>query len=261
MSDSTSYVALFDIHYGFERKQGKKVPLHNPRLLDAVGLFLEDFKPDVIIYGGDTLDCGPISHHNRKRNFSIEGLRLMEDADGLASVLRDFRRAASNETGSPDEILIEGNHEDWLNDLVEDYPGLAGAFDLRNLLFQSKEPTIVPQGEVFKLGKLCFLHGDQIRSSLFPARWAVDAYGKSVRFGHFHTYQSFTKVSALDGDCRTGVAVPCLCVRGPGYGKGAPNRSINGFNYGWVERGGNFFDMTPIATNNKFVAEGVEYSG
>jgi hypothetical protein len=252
-----SYVALFDIHYGWERKAGKKVPLHNPRILDAVGLFIEDFKPDVIIYGGDTIDCGAISHHNRKRNFSIEGLRLADDAQGASTVLRDYRLAA----GNPLEVVIEGNHEDWLNDLIEDYPGLAGMFGLRDLLKLSDDAVIVPQGEVFRFGKLVFLHGDQIRSSLYPARWAVDAYGKSVRFGHFHTYQTFTKVSALDGDCRTGVAVPCLCTRGPGYGKGAPNRSINGFNYGYLEGAGNYYDITPIITNHKFVAEGVEYSG
>lgn len=256
-----SYVFLPDIHYGFERVQGKKVPLHNPRILDAVGLFLQDFQPDYIIYGGDALDCGPVSHHNRKRNFSIEGLRLVEDAAGLADIMRRYRIAAyDKDRGDTTEVFLEGNHEDWLNDLVEDYPGLAGAFDLKKLL--SPWMTVIPQGEVFKLGKLHFLHGDQVRSSLYPSRWAVDAYEKSVRFGHFHTYQTFTKVSALDAaDARTGVAVPCLCNRGPGYGKGAPNRWLNGFNYGYVESGGTYFDMTPIITNNKFVAEGVEYSG
>src|SRR5688572_20257218 len=121
-----SYVALFDIHYGFERKQGKKVPLHNPRILDAVGLFIEDFKPDYLIYGGDQIDCGPVSHHNRGRNFSIEGLRLAEDADGLRAIMRDYRIAAVSATKIPEEVVIEGNHEDWLNDLVEDYPGLSG---------------------------------------------------------------------------------------------------------------------------------------
>lgn len=258
-----SYIFLPDIHYGFERVQGKKVALHNPRILDAVGLFIGDFKPDYIIYGGDALDCGPVSHHNRKRNFSIEGLRLIEDAEGLKTLLRDYRLAAfKKDEGEAHEVYIEGNHEDWLNDLVEDYPGLAGAFDLHRLLFGSKEPTIIPQGGVYKLGKLHFLHGDQVRSSLYPSRWAVDAYEKSVRFGHFHTYQTFTKVSALDAsDARTGVAVPCLCNRGPGYGKGAPNRWLNGFNYGYVESNGTYFDMTPIITNNKFVAEGVEYAG
>jgi hypothetical protein len=256
-----SYVFLTDIHYGFERRNGKKVPLHNPRILDAVGVFLEDFKPDYIIYGGDSLDCGPVSHHNRRKNFSIEGLRLMDDAEGLKDYMRHFRYAAfDKDRGEAKEIYIKGNHEAWLDDLVEDYPGLGGAFDLNKLLSPWME--IVPQGEVYKLGKLHFLHGDQVRSSLYPSRWAVDAYEKSVRFGHFHTFQTFTKVSALDAtDARTGVAVPCLCNRGPGYGKGAPNRWLNGFNYGYVESGGTYFDMTPIITNNKFVAEGVEYAG
>jgi hypothetical protein len=245
MMAEKSYVFLTDIHYGFERKQGKKIPLHNPRILDAVGLFLEDFKPDVIIYGGDTLDCGPISHHNRKRNFSIEGLRLIDDAEGLAQVMRQYRNA---------------DHEDWLNDLIEDYPGLSGTFELTKLL-AAPWAEMIYQGEVYKLGKLHFLHGDNVRSSLYPARWAVDAYEKSVRFGHFHTFQVHTKISALDGDCRTGIAVPCLCTRAPGYAKGSPNRSINGFNYGFVEHSGNYYDITPVATNNKFVAEGVEYAG
>jgi hypothetical protein len=257
-----SYVFLPDIHYGFERVNGKKVPLHNQRILDAVGIFLDDFKPDYLIYGGDTLDCGPVSHHNRGKNFSIEGLRLLSDADGLSTVMRQFRLAAfDKDRGETHVVYIKGNHEAWLDDLVEDYPGLAGSLDIPRLL-NNLHMEMIPQGGVYKLGKLHFLHGDQVRSSLYPSRWAVDAYEKSVRFGHFHTYQTFTKVSALDAtDARTGVAVPCLCNRGPGYGKGAPNRWLNGFNYGYVESGGTYFDMTPIITNSKFVAEGVEYAG
>lgn len=74
----TKYAALFDLHYGYERRNGHKVPLHDMRAFGAALAFLKDFRPDTLILGGDILDCGAISHHNKGKPGLSGGLVLRD---------------------------------------------------------------------------------------------------------------------------------------------------------------------------------------
>ena len=50
------FVALFDMHWGYERDGSRhKVPLHDQKAISVAMQFIEDFKPDHVILGGDTL--------------------------------------------------------------------------------------------------------------------------------------------------------------------------------------------------------------
>lgn len=252
------FLYLTDIHWGFERKGGKRVPIHAPKALDTVHKFACDFGPDVVIWGGDNLDCAAISHHNRDNARAIEGLRIQEDAAGFKA----FRKAiAQTMPASGREVLFEGNHEDWLNDLVDKFPGLEGLLDLRTLVGLPDDGVFVPQGGTWNLGKLWFLHGDVFKGGgANVAKKAVETYGRSVRFGHFHRFEAFTKHSALDArDTKTGMAIPCLCTRSPGYGKGAPNQWSQGFLYGWVHPNGTFTDVPVILVDGHFTYDGRIY--
>ena len=160
--------------------------------------------------------------------------------------------------GSGSRLL---GHEAWLDDLVEDQPGLTGAVGLERML-DLKDWTVVPQGDYFELGKLTFLHGDQIKGGEHVAKVGVIAAERNIRFGHWHTYQVYTKASFCDTTIgRTGVAVPCLCRKNPAYGESAPNKWVQGFNYGYVFDNGNFTDYVPIIAGGQFVAEGKIYRG
>lgn len=251
------YVALFDLHYGFERKNRHKVPLHDYKAVAAALDFVRDFKPDALILGGDALDCGAISHHNYNKPGRTEGLRLFADAKLFRSEVLDVLEKYAKEL-----VYITGNHEAWLNDLMERDPGLEEILDLKELLKLNDRWKIIPQGGYYHLGKLTFIHGDQLRSNEYCAKYAVLAYQRNIRFGHFHTYQAFTMTSACDTDMgRTGVAVPCLCRKDPSYGNSAPNKWVQGFNYGYLWDNGNFNDYCPIIVNGKFMANGKMYGG
>ena len=50
------FVALFDLHWGWERVNGHKKPLHDAKALAVALKFIADYKPDHIILGGDILD-------------------------------------------------------------------------------------------------------------------------------------------------------------------------------------------------------------
>lgn len=247
----TKFAFLTDIHFGFERRNGHKVALHDPTAFAVTLSYLRDFRPDVLILGGDILDCGAISHHNHGKPGRTEGLRLLQDA-------RDCRRMVLDplEALRPvRQIYITGNHEDWLTDLTDDQPGLEGIIGLRPLLKLGPKWEVIEQGGYLNLGKLTFIHGDTLGPGEHHAKNAVISYERSIRFGHFHTFQAYTKTSPIDVKLgRTGIAVPCLCTKGPKYGESKPNRWVQGFCSGYVTSDGTYSDYISIITNGRLVA-------
>jgi hypothetical protein len=252
----TKFVALFDSHIGYERRNGHKIALHDTKAIAATIQFVEDFKPDVTILGGDILDCGAISHHNHGKPGAVEGFRVVQDAEECrAMVIEPIEDLTKHRL-----VYHVGNHEDWLNDLSAQIPALEGIVDVRSVLKLGKKWEVIPQGDASKLGKLVFIHGDQIKGGEHAAKNAVSAYERNVRLGHYHTYQTYTKTSAVDSNGHTGTVYPCLCKKRPGYGGGAPNKWMQGFGWGYVdEKTGLFNDYVSVIVNGRFIANGKEY--
>lgn len=256
----TRFVALFDIHYGFERLSTRHYKaIHSMRAIDPIFRFIEDFKPNAFVFGGDNQDFGEISHWNKSRRLSMEGLRLVDSLTG-------FKREILNPL---DKLLPQGavrkyhlgNHEDWLLDLIEENPALDGLLDLNEQLGLAERGwDVIPMDKTSKIGKLHFAHGQQVKGGENVAKTGVLHWERSIRFGHHHTYQVFTKTSALDArDTHTGVAVPCLCRRDLKYGEGKPNRWVNGFLWGTVYPDGSFTDQVTVIVDGKFYANGKTY--
>jgi hypothetical protein len=219
----------------------------------------QDWKPGIVIMGGDGLDCGAASHWNRNKPRLTEGLRLEKDAT-------DYRRKVLNpldDLKPKEKHYILGNHEDWVEQFVDENPAVEGLVSINQMLELAENNWQVhEQGSVLPVGKLHFMHGDTVRSSTYPARYAVDTYGRSICFGHFHTPQSYTKVSALDtSDVHTGRAVGCLCRKDPGYGRGAPNRWAQGFLLFEIADDGCFQLHEVNVTAGKAIWQGRRYRG
>lgn len=253
------FAFLTDLHFGYERKNGHKVALHDPKAWDVTLSFLSDFKPHHLILGGDILDCGAISHHNKGKPGRTEGLRLIKDAEECQeSVIAPLKGIV----GGASVSYILGNHEDWLKDFEEENPSVEGYFEVRDMLAIPDKWRMIDCGSHLSLGKLTFLHGDQLTGGEGVAKKAVGDYERSVRFGHFHTYRVHTKTSALDLRLgRTGIAVPCLCTKDPKYGEGRANSWVQGFNYGYIHEDGTFNDYVPIITNGRTCVNGKVYRG
>lgn len=255
---SKKFAFLCDLHYGFERKHGHKIALHDQKAFDSTLKFLQDFKPDTIIVGGDFLDCGPVSHHTKGQPGKTEGLRLLSDAQECrANAIKPLEDLQASTY-----VYITGNHERFLTDLTDVQPELEGIVDLRTLLELDERWQIVPQGGYHHMGKLVFCHGDQLSGGDHIAKAAVVSAEKSIRFGHTHQFQAYSKVSSLDIKYpRTGIAVPCLCRRDPSYGKGRPNRWTQGFLWGYSQPDGSYSDYVSVIINGQFTANGKNYRG
>jgi len=252
------FLALFDLHWGYTHRPGRHLgPLHDLKAIKVALAFAKDWKPDVVILGGACLDSGPVSHHLKGKQHSLEGLRLLRDAVELRQQVLDPLEALKPKR----LIYLIGNHEQWVDDLLEDVPGLEGIVSVDSLLkLTDHRWQIVPQGGFLKLGKLYVIHGDGIKGNANVAKRALDIYDRNVRFGHFHTYQAFTKHSPLDvSQPKTAIAVPALCRRDPSYLKGAPNQWVQGFLYGSLMPDGTFFDTVAIIVRGRTVVGGVTY--
>jgi len=248
------FISAFDLHFGYERRSGHKVSLHDNKAWNIVMEFAKDFKPDVFIHGGDMLDCGVISHHNKKKPGNVEGLRLLADAEeGYKTFIQPIT--------AKKKVYMIGNHEDWLNDLIIETPALEGIIDIRKLL-KLNDWEVIEQGGIFNFGKLTFLHGDTVKGGEHVAKAAVINYERNVRFGHHHTHQVYTKTSPINyKNAKTGVAVGCLCTKDPKYGESKPNRWGQGFLYGYVDNGGYFNDYYAVIVDGKAWISGKQYKG
>ena len=210
--------------------------------------FAKNFKPEVILFMGDILDMTPVCHHDFDRPRELEGQRLQEVYE---KAYKDIILPVHG-LGAGEVLWVDGNHEAWAAKLANRFPGIDGLIDpyhclgLNKLGFQYHPP-----GSIAKLGKLAFAHGDTITNSrLNAAKRAVERFGSSIRIWHHHTYQVFTKETLKNLAYQSGVAVPCLCSRGPKYQQTHLNSWVKGFNYGFIEKQ-DFHDYVAVIWKNK----------
>jgi hypothetical protein len=252
------FAAIFDLHWGYENVGGHKKSFHDPRAWETTLKFLSDFKPQDIILGGDILDCGAISHHNQGKPRKTEGFRLLRDAEEChANVIKPLESILPKD-GRKEYIV--GNHEDWIEQLLDEDPALEGLIDIRQLLKLGKW-NVTKQGGGVQYGKLYFVHGDTVTGGEHVAKAGVVNYERNLRFGHHHTYQTYTKTSPIDTLLpHTGIAVPCLCSKDVGYMRRRPNRWVQGFEYGYMSTKGPFSDNIAVIINGQLVMNGKTYT-
>lgn len=221
--------------------------------------FARAFRPQHVIFGGDILDCGAVSHHNSGKPGRTEGLKLLRDGKIAEAMLVKPLEALKPKTLT----FITGNHEAWIDQLMDATPGLEGCVSAASLMGMEKPRwSFVQQGQLAKLGKLYFAHGDQIKGGEHVAKAAAMNYDRNIVFGHHHTMQMYTKNTPVFEELpRMGVAAPCLCQKDQNYGLGKPNRWAQGFVYGWTHKNGGFNLYVPIIINGKTVIDGKVYKG
>lgn len=262
---STSFIALYDIHVGWERArvEGEHVvrPTHNLAALRAAMRFAVDYQPDVFILGGDQLNCGPVSRWHKGSPRVAAGFNLKDEMDTLWD---EVLVPVENKLSCSEKVWLYGNHEKWIELWLDEQPAAEGLVEPHNY-YELKERgwVVKDQGEWYQLGKLHFLHGDALHgaSSTAAAR-AVAMYRRNIRIGHFHTESTATDKTAIDAeDFHTCKIVPALSSRGPSYQKNAPDNFMQGFLVGEVYPNGDFQDHVVIINEDRFHWNGKLYDG
>lgn len=212
-------VALFDIHY----------PEHNKECMSIAFKFLKDFKPDYLVLGGDQMDFNCISHHNKGKVRLLENARLKRDYRGFQADILD--KITESIPKPCKKYFMIGNHEYWVERLVDDNAQLEGLVEVENNL-DLEDWKITSFNKVLTLGEINFIHG--IWCNKYHAEKNIRVYNKNIFSGHLHTNQIFTLVSPINNLPKQGVSVGCLCNKNMAYMHEKPSAWVHQFMY-WYE--------------------------
>lgn len=181
MSKVLTAVSAFDIHWP-ETDMPTVRGIRDFCRKNPVGLFL---------LGGDNLHCESISRHTKgKAKFKSLG-QMKRELDGFRKHILDPIEGVLPE--GCEKVWLTGNHEDWLEQMFEEQPELAGLIDFAAYLELEKRGWIVkPQGGHFKKGHLKYIHGDVLSGG--HVQKALNTYVENIVYGHFHTSASGTKI-------------------------------------------------------------------
>lgn len=187
------YLIPGDIHF----------PVQDADAVSAMANWFEMEYPEAeyrrgVILQGDTIDAHSVSRHQRKPARMAAFPRLVDECETARPFLS---WAGAQELGA---TYIEGNHEDWVTDLVDAQPGLSGApgmvFPKLVGLDDIDGIEWLPQGAWVQLGDLVAIcHGDAHR---FPRRLAAIRNRYPFQFTAYgHTHQSgMTFWTVVDAD-------------------------------------------------------------
>jgi hypothetical protein len=216
--------------------------------------FVKDFKPDILVDGGDHLDLPYISSFNKEKLLLLEGKRLKEDFDALSDELAILRQSCDR------MLFLEGNHEERLKRAIEKQPLLQGMAELEsNIDFKGLDIEYYPLlKQPVKIGKLHFLHGSY--TGLHHAKKHLLKFMGNLCYGHVHEFQSYYQGIPLRNDEMGANSIGILSSKNPDYLKGKPAHWQNGFAVIYFTDKG-YYNLYPIImTKRKFIFEGKEYA-
>jgi 3',5'-cyclic AMP phosphodiesterase CpdA len=231
--------------------------IHTPHNipLENVWRFTEDFKPTVIILGGDVSDWESVCHWVADQSRILKGGTIKQNYEDLKKIVLDPLRKAAPKA---ETILLEGNHERWLRMAAEMNPNGEEYWGLRDNL--PAYIKIYKENVPYKASDhLYYIHG--LYTNIYHARKTVEAFHKTILYGHVHDVQRYTAVSPIDVDqYYTGASCGCLCNMNPYYMRNRPNRWTNGFNFCYVDKKtGEFSETQVYIIKNRFWANGRRY--
>lgn len=219
------WVVIFDVHYPFYHRPtweaAKDFIQKNPKLIAG------------FVLAGDQHHNEEISHWSNGKPLLRPPGSYKRNTEGFGVLLNDMEALLPREA---EKVWIEGNHEDWVQQLIERQPELQGTME-RPLLYNLAERgwKVLALGEGKKLGKLLVVHGEGLsgignQASVYHSKRAVESFCTSVLYGHFHSAQSYTKVLPHSAkDKWIAYSSPACCTLNPSYLKNRPNAWVSGF--------------------------------
>ena len=189
--------------------------------------FIDDFKPDIRICGGDVWDFRPL----RKK---------ASEEEKRESMVTDFKAGKRWLEQFKPDYFLRGNHDERLWELAEKDCGVMsdyaydGIGEITALLkhFNCRMLPYHKRDGVLRLGSLKCIHGFHV--GVYASRQVALIYG-SCLFGHTHALDEH----AIPGlERRVARNVGCLCELDLDYASRMPNtlKQAHGFPFGVVNR-------------------------
>ena len=247
-------------------------PHHNKPAVDAVFQFVKWFKPHAVNIMGDAMNMDAINHWKLERGAKkyFEGKRLKKEYEAFdIDILTPLEKLLPKNC---EKTFMGGNHEDWVNTLIEKNPQLEGMVEVEISLRlkergwewipwirYNKESGSYERG-IKQYGKLLVFHGQYWNK--YHAAKTADTHSKSCAYCHTHDIQLYTKVTIDDyKGYHTAQSIGCLCNTSPEFLRGMFNRWVNAFGIIYIREDGMYNLYTPIIIKGKFVFEGKTFDG
>ena len=225
----------------------------------AVESYMKDHKWDGWIQLGDLLDFNEISRWTEGKP-RLKKRTIKDYFDAGKEFLDRHRKIVGKKCQM---VLIQGNHEERIENWLDSYPKFEGMLEVENLLGLDdrniKWIKNSSRGEKFKNGNACFIHGRY--TNKYHANKHAENYGVPVYYGHTHTVQEIAR--ELEGEDKTivGKSLGCLCNYKQSYLKGRPTSWQQAFAVFYFFPDGFYTEHTIRIFKHRFYAEGKMYDG
>lgn len=205
----------------------KHVPIADDRAMSVVAQAIEIIKPDCYIDLGDILEGEAVSHWQwkAKKKPPLEYIvpRIDKELE-KANAQIDIIDEALDKVNIKEKHLTIGNHDDWYDKFVEEYPYLP-RYAFKNAINNDKRGyTLHPMGKLLKIGKLHFYHG-HLYAGLYHTANHLRKFGCNVMYGHHHDIQQ-NSVTHVDG-VKSAWSIGCLKDMSSEANKWLKNRQHN----------------------------------
>lgn len=207
---------LPDLHCPYDDRQAVDI---------AVDYIHKHHAPTDLILGGDFADLFEMS--------KFPSTPRMQPDEEVAAVVRRLEDMHAAFPGCR-KVYLMGNHERRMIRYIQTEapkmarilgPTIPAVFQLERLgyEFHDNRETWESRGEFLKIGKLSYLHGDEIGGCGFKytAQRMAENYRANIIYGHLHVTDASKPMRDLEGHVIRTWQVGCLHTRTPHYKPGA----------------------------------------
>jgi predicted phosphodiesterase len=206
-----------DVHFPYQHDAAVDVTIQAIKLV----------KPNIFICLGDLGEwksVSPFKYKRRKRPPLEYVIEEVNEESKLVNEGLDLYDKALKSVKCEKKYMIEGNHDDWLNNFVEEYPYMP-QYRFENIMdLKGRGYSYYPYGKLLQIGKLFFYHGGHY-STIFHTRQHVMNFGKNVVYGHTHDVQRIGVTHV--GGAHHAFSLGCLKDMSPGKNMWLRNRQVN----------------------------------
>ena len=208
------------------------------KAVEACRMAHAHFKPDITVFLGDILNCGPFAAHPKSRLTEDLGYDFQDSELAPAKTFIDEISLRTKEL----TYIIEGNHDQWVERWAANYhgPTARAVYSLisprRNLLRDNDRLRWVHNDDSLSLSNLlACVHG--WTASKYAAFRHLELSGtRSIVFGHTHRAQQATGRDPWTNKEVEAVSFGCLCKFNPIYMHGAPTAWSHGYGIAFLGR-------------------------
>lgn len=183
-------IIIPDIHF----------PLQDDAAIECVIKAISIVKPQIFVCLGDVGEwksVSPFKYKRRKRpplEYVIEDLE--SDQKHVNAGLDIFDKALKK-VKCEKKYMIEGNHDNWLNYFVDEFPYLK-RYRFKNAVnLEERGYKYYPYGKLLRIGKAYFYHGGHY-TTMYHTKQHAEKLGKNIIYGHTHDVQRHG-VTHVDG--------------------------------------------------------------